>query len=112
MYKINEEDGSYCNTLIKFISDAGEMGYSIDQILIMLDPSFETSEIKLRVATDLLGAGKILNRAYEHGKLTVEYERKRMIRANDIDINMAEKIACEISKEENLKLKINELFGL
>ncbi len=112
MFTIFDKKGNYDLSLIRFIIDAGELGYSFEEIMNRLEPSFLSPEDQLNIATAILQDGNILHRAYEHGKRNADFERLKMISANDFDTNMAEKIAIDIKKEDKLKIKIQELFGL
>lgn len=110
MYTIFNKDGDYDNSFIIEMISFGRQKMPITEVLRLIYPSCETQIIFDEISRGLASTDSILNRAYMHGILNADYLKEKAISINDIDWNMAEKVAQEIKKNEELDKKIKEFF--
>lgn len=111
MYTIYEED-KYSLSFLNLIEEFGTLGYSVDELSFIIKPSFENNSKYDEVINEIKTSGTLLNRHYNHGLNSCEFEKDRILDNYDVDTNMAEQFAISNRNEKRMAVKIKELYGL
>lgn len=111
LVKVFETAVTYYEEFFNQIEVYGLLGYSIDDIKEILEPSCTEEEIA-QVMKDLNNQESYLSKMYRNGIIQARVERDQLIASNDKDSSDAVLKAIEIRREELLGQKINEYYGL
>lgn len=111
LVKVFKTPVKYYEEFFNQIEEYGLLGYTIDEIKEILEPSCTEEEVE-QVVKHLNHPESCLSKRYRNGLIHAKIERDRIIASNDKDSSEALLKAIEIRREELIKQKINEYYGL